>query len=137
MTRHPTLRAVKLDALRMRYGAAFFRDALARYVVKVNNPHLSDGQIERASASVYLNFRTVPVYHKVKFWVRDPHGLAAPGSEMRDVVHVRPSRKNKYGDDIPGRFDTALVRVQADSRSSCLDASSSISMQSEFVDPIP
>ena len=84
---------------------------------------------------MYFNFSKIGAYHKVKFWVSDPHGLAVPGSEMRDVVHVRPGRKNKYGTEIPGRFDTALVRVQADSRSSCLDAPSGTAMQSEFVWP--
>lgn len=129
MTRNPTLRAVTLNTLRSRYGATFFRDALARYVVRVNNPQFNDAQVERSSASVYFNFRTVPVYHKVKFWISDPHGLAALDSETRDVVHVRPARKDKYGNDIPGRFDTALVRLLDGD----LPAAPTTSMQRECV----
>ena len=68
-------------------------------------------QLERASASVYLNFLKVAAFHKVKFWLADPHGFALPGSDLHDVIHCRPSRKSKHGDTIPGRFDTVLVRV--------------------------
>ncbi|KAI0737930.1 hypothetical protein C8Q80DRAFT_1222642 [Daedaleopsis nitida] len=110
MTRHPSA-VVKVAQLPTLFGARFFRDTLARFIVLKNNPSLTPSEVELASAGVFLNFRTVPVYHKVKFWVADPHGLAAPDSETRDVVHVRPARKNKHGTDIPGRFDTALIRV--------------------------
>ena len=29
------------------------------------------------------------------------------------LMHIRPGHKNKYGDDLPARFDTVLVREQA------------------------
>ena len=90
MTRNPTLRAVKLDVLRVRYGATFFRDALARYVVKTNNPQMTQGQVERASASVYFNFRAVSVgtlgIHSG--WPRSDHGLTASSSRSR-VLRAR------------------------------------------------
>lgn len=113
MTRHPSVRAVKIVQLPEQYGTTFFRDALARFVVAHNNPSWTSAEIERASAGVYFRFSSVAVYHKVKFWIPDPHGLALPGSEMRDVIHARPMRKNKHGSDVPGRFDTALVRLTA------------------------
>ena len=113
MTRHPTINSVHLTTLTSAYEAKFFRDALARFVVHQNNPTFTDAQIERHSASVHIPMQKVPVFHKVKFWVSDPHGLAALGTETRDVIHVRPGRKNKYGDDLPARFDTVLVREQA------------------------
>lgn len=117
MTRHPSLWAVKLVDIPTKYGATYLRDALARFVVAHNNPALTPGEVESASASVFYNFRAVHVFHKIKFWVQDPHGFAARDSESRDVIHARPARQNKYGSDIPGRFDTALVRVRADGES--------------------
>ncbi|RPD75308.1 hypothetical protein L226DRAFT_462412 [Lentinus tigrinus ALCF2SS1-7] len=109
MTRHPSVKAVPLDHLGERYGALYFRDALSRFVVQHNHPEYTRAQLERASASVYFNFHKIPAFHKVKFWLDDPHGF--PDADLRDVIHCRPIRQNKYGDDIPGRFDTALVRL--------------------------
>lgn len=109
MTRHASVKAVPLDELTTRYGASYFRDALSRFVVQRNHPEYSLGQIERASASIYFNFHKIPAYHKIKFWLDDPHGFQ--DADMRDVIHCRPKCINKRGDEIPGRFDTALVRV--------------------------
>ncbi|TBU39377.1 hypothetical protein BD309DRAFT_1003767 [Dichomitus squalens] len=110
MTKHPSIRAVKITAIPTDYGAYFFRDALARFVSQRNYPHYTPQQIERESARVFLPFQTLPAYHKVKFWVIDPDVCAAPGTETRDVIHVQPAHKSKRGDVLPGRFDTALVR---------------------------
>ena len=111
MTRHASVKAVKFADLAPRYGAMYFRDALSRFVVQHNHPELTTAQQERAAASIYFHFNKIPAYHKVKFWLEDPHGLALPGTELCDVVHCRPTRKNKHGDDVPGRFNTALVRI--------------------------
>ncbi|KAI0762223.1 hypothetical protein C8Q74DRAFT_135973 [Fomes fomentarius] len=110
MAKHPSA-SIALHQLPIQYSAAYFRDALTRFIVTFNHPTFTGAQVEHASAGVYLNFRRVPVYNKVKFWITDPHGLAAPECEARDVIHVRPSRKNKHGADVGGRFDTALVRI--------------------------
>lgn len=111
ITRHPSVCAVRLAQLPSKYGATYFRDALARFVVSVNHPDLSPAEVEKESASIFFPFNTVSAFHKIKFWVQDPHGLSLPGSEIRDVIHVTPARKNKHGAVIPGRFDTALVRT--------------------------
>ena len=52
--------------------------------------------------------RSLPVYHKAKFWLSDEahHHLIA---DEYDVVHVHPSRKDKRGKGVPTRFDTVLV----------------------------
>ncbi|TBU31973.1 hypothetical protein BD311DRAFT_804404 [Dichomitus squalens] len=110
MTRHPTIYAVDFPTLALAYGATHFRDALTRYVAKKNNPIFTAAQVKRESAKVYMPMQKVSVYHKVKFWVSDPQRLTTPGNETHDVIHVRPARKNKYGDGVPARFDTALVR---------------------------
>ncbi|KAI0696143.1 hypothetical protein C8T65DRAFT_698500 [Cerioporus squamosus] len=113
MTCNPSVKAVKLEEVTARYGATYFRDALSRFVAQRNHPEYTPAQLERAAASVYIPFYKIPVFHKVKFWLEDPHDFALPGSELRDVIHCRPSRKSKHGNDIPGRFDTALVRDPA------------------------
>ncbi|KAI0774121.1 hypothetical protein C8Q74DRAFT_1268270 [Fomes fomentarius] len=53
--------------------------------------------------------RSLPIqnFNKVKFWNPDPHGLAALESETRDVIHVRPARKSKHGEDIGVRVPGA------------------------------
>lgn len=111
MTRHPSAKAVSFDDVVSQYGAPFFRDALARFVVSRNDPTLSPAQVELASGSVYFGFRKVPVYHKIKFTIEDVLGLGTSRSIVEDVAHVRPARKGKYGADVAARHDTVLVRA--------------------------
>ena len=111
MTRHPSAKSVGFPKLVSDYGATFFRDALARFIVSRNQPELTHAQVEGQLGGVFFPFASVPTYHKVKFRVADPHSVAAPGSEVQDVVHARPARYNKHNNLLPGRFDTALVRV--------------------------
>ncbi|TBU46178.1 hypothetical protein BD309DRAFT_648961, partial [Dichomitus squalens] len=70
-------------------------------------------QVEYESSRIFFRFRTLPVYHKIKFWIADPDGLDIPGAEIRDVVHARAARVTRRGASVPGRFDTALVRIRA------------------------
>ena len=60
-----------------------------------NNPTFTDAQIEWHSTSVHIPMQKVLVFHKVKFWVSDPHGLATLGTKTCDVIHIRknPSRQ--------------------------------------------
>ena len=111
MTRHPSAKLVGFPKLVSDYGATFFRDALARFIVSRNQPELTHAQVERQLSSVFFPFSSVATYHKVKFRVADPHSVAAPGSEVQDVIHARPARFNKHNSLLPGRFDTVLVRV--------------------------
>lgn len=108
MTKRPTRRAVHFNDIVQQYGATFIRDAIARYVVKFNNPDLSWNQVETRASYVNLLFQKLQIYHKVKLWLGNNmhHRLS---SDEFDVVHAKSSHKNKYGQDIPGRFDTVLV----------------------------
>ncbi|KAI0765857.1 hypothetical protein BD413DRAFT_606037 [Trametes elegans] len=111
MARHPTVKAVPFSVAMSAYGATYIRDALARFIVSANNPTLSPAQVELACGSIYLNFRTIPVYHKIKFVLQDFEDLGVVHSETHDAIHARPARKNKYHSEIPARFDTVLVRA--------------------------
>jgi hypothetical protein len=109
MTKHPTLKAVKISALIADYGAHSFRDALARFIVQFNNPTLTRAQIETQSGSVALHFNRVPVYHRIKFITEDPYTAGGPEDSVVDSIHVQPAKAARSGKELPGRFDTALV----------------------------
>lgn len=102
MTKHPSAKAVSLDSISEKYHAPFFRDALARYVVQTRNPTLNRAQVEAQSIDIFYNFRTLPVYHKIRY--RDKNNVCT-----LDSVHVRPESRTRRGRLIPGRFDTVLV----------------------------
>ncbi|KAJ7451993.1 hypothetical protein FB451DRAFT_1524612 [Mycena latifolia] len=109
MTKHPTLKAVRINTLVADYGAILFRDALARFIIQFNNPTLSRAQIEAQSASVSLHFNRVPVYHRIKFITEDPYTVGGPEDSVVDSIHVQPRKSGRSGKELPGRFDTALV----------------------------
>jgi hypothetical protein len=104
MTRHPTKLGVSIETLTSDYGATFFRDALARYAVGWRSPHLNRLQIERESLNINIPFVNVSVYHRIKF-------INAGEDEILDSLHVQPRRKAASQQEIPGRFDVALIRV--------------------------
>jgi hypothetical protein len=98
MTRLPTKSGVSIDVLVSDYGATYFRDAFARYVVGWKNPEFNRSRVERESLNVNIPFVNVSVYHRIKF-VNTSNNLIV------DALHVQP------GQECPGRFDTALVRL--------------------------
>jgi hypothetical protein len=67
MARYPSKRGISIDSLVADYGATYFRDAFARYVVGWRSPHLNRTQIERESLNINIPFASVSVYHHVKF----------------------------------------------------------------------
>ncbi|KAJ7603583.1 hypothetical protein FB45DRAFT_1087710 [Roridomyces roridus] len=99
MTKHPSVKAVRLTRLVADYGAKFFRDALARYVVQLNDPTLSRAQVETRSQDLNFPFNALPVFHRIKFVTEDPYTARGP----EDSVN------SQKGELLPGRFDTALV----------------------------
>ncbi|KAI8971258.1 hypothetical protein BD414DRAFT_518074 [Trametes punicea] len=109
MTRHPSVYSVKFADVTTKYGATHFRDALARFVVQQNHPDLSAHEVERRSARVYFPFSSVSVFHKIKINIPDVQGLGLQQSNTRDVVHIRPARKNIYHNTVP---DFRVVQVR-------------------------
>ncbi|KAI0821653.1 hypothetical protein BC628DRAFT_1491058 [Trametes gibbosa] len=112
MTRHPSAKAIPFDDIAAKYGARYFRDALARFVVEHNDlsSTLTRAEIEHKSAGVYFPFRKVPVFHRIKLWIDDPKGLLLL-AQVADTVHVQPARKNKYDNGVAARFDTVLINT--------------------------
>ncbi|KAJ7862972.1 hypothetical protein B0H13DRAFT_1899820 [Mycena leptocephala] len=109
MTKHPTLKSVRLTRLVTDYGATYFRDALARYVVHLNDPELSRRQVEEKSQDLGFSFNSVPAYHRIKFTTPDPYTARGPEHTVVDSIHVQPRKTLKSGEELPARFDTALV----------------------------
>ncbi|KAJ6468948.1 hypothetical protein C8R45DRAFT_1055231 [Mycena sanguinolenta] len=112
MTKFPSVYGVKLEALATHYGAEFFTDAFARFVIAFKNPTFSARQVEHAAADFMTPFQSVSVYHKIKFWNEDPFGQE-DHSDTLDVIHVKPGYTNKRGRLIGGRFDTAIANEGA------------------------
>lgn len=104
MTKHPTHKAVRLTRLVTDYGAQIFRDALARFITKYNNPHFTSRQTESESANIIFSFHTVPVFHRIKFTTQDPYTAHGPSDSVVDSIYVQPGKF-----DLPARFDTALI----------------------------
>lgn len=52
--------------------------------------------------------RSVPVYHKAKFWIGDSKNHRLSSNEF-DVVHAIPARTSARGRPVDGQFDTVLV----------------------------
>ncbi|KAJ6461769.1 hypothetical protein C8R45DRAFT_841981 [Mycena sanguinolenta] len=111
MAKNPTRKAVKFTALETLYGATFFRDALARYITQLTDPTLTRAQIERDANSFHLPFNKVPVFQNIKFMTSDPYGNAGPTDSIVDSVHVHPIKILANGNEVPARFDTALVNT--------------------------
>lgn len=109
MTKHPSVKAVTINALRDDYGASFFRAALARYIVLHTRPDATTrAQVEHAAAHVYIPFTSLPVFHKVRYNAVDSAGHKDESVTI-DSVHCQPARRDKRGNTVPGRFDTVLV----------------------------
>lgn len=113
LTKWPSVKAVDLDDLVKNYGAAFFREALRRYIVlsQHTSHHLTRNQLEQQILYTNIPFTSLPVYHKLKF-------ITAADSDQAktvtlDAVHVRPERRSARGKLIPARFDTALLNVES------------------------
>ncbi|KAH9049439.1 hypothetical protein EDB84DRAFT_1666988 [Lactarius hengduanensis] len=110
MTQHPTVKAVTFDELAMNYGAVDFQDALADFIALINYPSASAVALRSRAADTLLPFRTVPVFHRVKFSSREK----SEDSEIVDSVVIRPEQKDAHGRTVPERFDTVLVRGRQD-----------------------
>jgi hypothetical protein len=108
MTQHPMLKAVSFDILAQQYGAVDFQDTLANYIAHINNPTTSGAALASLAANTLIPFRSVPVYHRIKFV------NSLDTSEIVDAVQVRPEQKDARGRAIPSRFDTVLIRGKSD-----------------------
>ncbi|KAF7312829.1 hypothetical protein MKEN_00966400 [Mycena kentingensis (nom. inval.)] len=92
MTKTPSANGVHLDDLGSLYGAPLFREAFTTYVASFNNPQLTRRRVEEEASQIILPFRSLSVFHKIKFWNADVRAY-----------------KDRRGRPVGGRFDTALI----------------------------
>lgn len=105
MTRNPSVKGVSFNALAERYGAVDFQDELAAYIAQVNNPNASVATLRTRAADTLLPFRSVPVFHRIKFTSTGNTN----DSDIVDSVIIRPEHNDTHGRIVPSRFDTVLV----------------------------
>ncbi|KAH9049564.1 hypothetical protein EDB84DRAFT_1585594 [Lactarius hengduanensis] len=105
MARHPSIKAVSFEALAERYGAVDFQDALADYIAQVNHPGASTATLRAWAADMLLPFRTIPVFHGIKFTAGN-----SDNSEIVDSVVIWLEQNDMHGRIIPSRFNTVLVQ---------------------------
>jgi hypothetical protein len=112
MAKHPSVKAVTLEKLANEYGATYFCESLTCFVVKATlppNTTITSRQLEDQAADVYLPFRTLPVFHKVKWISVDVCGHGNAPVTL-DSVHTRPGRSRPFASDsVTSRFNTAFI----------------------------
>jgi hypothetical protein len=104
MAINPT-KSVTFDVLVLNYGAVDFQDALADFLVHLNNPGLSAHTARQQADNTLIPFRSVPVFHNIKFTKCGPSG----DSEISDSAHARPEGVDARARIVPARFDTVVV----------------------------
>ncbi|KAG1879758.1 hypothetical protein F4604DRAFT_1879992 [Suillus subluteus] len=111
MTKHPSAKAVSIQKLVDDYGATHFREALACYIARHNSPNdsqpLRGHALDDLASDVHFPFRTLPVFHKIKWLSSDTRGHGE-ASVTVDSVHARPQR-HSGSCLVARRSDTALV----------------------------
>jgi hypothetical protein len=103
MAKHPTVQSVPINQLMSLYGATFFCAVFARFVILWRNPQTTRARLEQEILDVHIPFINVSVYHQIRF--RDKF----LSETTVDSIQALPSRKDKKGRTIPGRFDPGLV----------------------------
>lgn len=109
MVCHPSVKGVSFDDIKGKYGTTYFHDALTCYIMTINHSDLMHLQVEDKLVLVYLPFKSVPIYNKVKLLIKDPDGLAVSGTGAHDVIHACVTHQRKGGGVVGGHFDTALI----------------------------
>ncbi|KAJ3918636.1 hypothetical protein F5877DRAFT_90546 [Lentinula edodes] len=113
ITTHPTMKSVTLSKLEDKgaqgYGAVDFTRALKRFVVQFRNPHLQSNIVDEYARFIVLPFRTLPIWHQVKFTNTDLFG-----KKTLDSVSAHPRRFNSHGQVTQlSQFDTALISLKS------------------------
>ncbi|KAK7023555.1 hypothetical protein VNI00_016675 [Paramarasmius palmivorus] len=118
MAKYPSVSAVLFQRLVSDYGAKDFEYTLGEYVAQAQAPHqhFSAAALRMATHRIlqFVPFWKVAVYHRIKFTENDPYSITKGPEYIVDAVHAEPNRKDKYGQVVPGRFDTVLVNTQGE-----------------------
>ncbi|KAJ3818442.1 hypothetical protein F5880DRAFT_1491390 [Lentinula raphanica] len=114
-TKFPTAKSVPFEKLEDStlegYGAPTFEYAVKRFIAHFRNPEFTPGEVDDMTAFLSLPFRSVPVWHRMKFRNEDLYGKTTV-----DVVSAYPRRLNAQSHRVvqTSHFDAVLVRVRKD-----------------------
>ncbi|KAJ3781293.1 hypothetical protein GGU10DRAFT_397449 [Lentinula aff. detonsa] len=98
------------DSATLGYGAVKFESTLKHYIAQFRDPELTPGEVENMASFLTLPFRSVLVWHKLKFRHEQLFG-----KETLDVISANPHRCNLQGQVIQAsRYSTPLIRVEKD-----------------------
>lgn len=111
MATRPSVYGVSLEEIETKYGAADFKGALARYIVHCQNPKFSRRQVEVGATSLYIPFHKISVFRRIKFVSCDPFRVDPSVGVVVDSIHCEPESFDRYGNYLPGRFDTAIIKI--------------------------
>ncbi|PPR06007.1 hypothetical protein CVT24_004719 [Panaeolus cyanescens] len=111
MAKFPSTTAVSLDTLRTVYGARSLDTTIARYVIRLQQPTISNRELTLQTENFHLPFQKLPVFHRIKFVSNDVYSLTPLKDTVVDSIHIDPPMETDDGRYIPGRFDTALVKL--------------------------
>lgn len=113
IARYPSVKCLPFKKAAEQYGADSFERVLREFIIKRINPHLSDRQVSDhvdATIDAPLPFRTVPVFHRLKFW--HPDALFREGEWIQDLpdsIVARPAYPDTQRREVQGQFRTALI----------------------------
>ncbi|KAG0695861.1 hypothetical protein DFH29DRAFT_1005042 [Suillus ampliporus] len=113
--KHPTAKAISIDKLVEDYGATYFHEALACYITQLSHAEdpipLHDRALDVLACDIHFPFRTLPVFHKIKWLSVDARGHG-DATVTLDSVHARPQQRSGSG-LLPRHSDTVLVNLGA------------------------
>jgi len=107
MAQNPSIKNVAFDILTQKYGVVTFLDALADFLVQVNNPGMSGSALCAQASNLLINFSGVPVFHKIKFTASTNSDLEE--SEILDSIQAWPEQRDAHQQIIPACFNTTLI----------------------------
>ncbi|KAL0955348.1 hypothetical protein HGRIS_001597 [Hohenbuehelia grisea] len=85
LAKRPSATGVTVQTLATKYGARYFKEALARFITLTNEPGISRARLEQAIWNIHLPFRKVSVWHRIKFLQQDPLTLKF---KTADSIHA-------------------------------------------------
>ncbi|KAL0059745.1 hypothetical protein AAF712_013505 [Marasmius tenuissimus] len=118
LPKNPTVPVLAVARAEKRYSAPYLLPSIARFI-----HHLSSSEHKTSSSSrsqsainpflenVKAAVTTISAFSIIRFIHHDP---ITNTKQTQDSIHSQPGRKDRRGRPVPGRFDTALVRVTDD-----------------------
>lgn len=106
-----TVHGVSLADVNSLYGASQFKAALSCFVIHFQSPQLPRRQVEHQASKLHIPFQKLSIFHCIKYISQDPFSTDPLADTVVDSIHCEPARHDKYGNIIPGRFDTAVINV--------------------------